>query len=123
MRRVTEKEYKQAVGQIASLTNLTNQYHKQLREDFEQRLKENPIFTDEELRYSRTDLCPCGHGIAYPKTCHGGYHWDCSAILKGIASKDVEHTAKLPFMFYDIKGENEKMSTRGVFRPRDGRNG
>lgn len=82
-------------------------------------MAENPIFTDDELVYSANQLCPCGHGLAYPKDCGPSHYWDCSAILKGIADKSVQHTGQLPFAFYYIKVESERNgTTRGVFKPR-----
>lgn len=95
------------------------QYNKEQMEAFELRLKENPIFTDEELRYSAETLCPCGHGIAYPIACGPFHYWDCSAILKGIADTNIKHTGQLPFTTYEVKSEGEgKGTTRGVFRPK-----
>ena len=118
MKKVSKEEYDSAVKKVDELQDVINRYHKEKREDFERRMEENPIFTDEELRYSAYNLCPCGHGLAYPKEASTGHYWDCSAILKGIADKDVEHTDRLPFAFYDVKGEHEKRgTTRGVFKP------
>lgn len=115
---ISEKQYKQAVEEQEKSEKIINQYHLEKSEAFEKRLKENPIFSDEELFYSATNLCPCGHGLAYLKGCGGNHYWDCSAILKGIADKDVEHTGQLPFSFYDVKGESEhRGTTRGVYRP------
>lgn len=115
---ITKEQYDQAVKQSNEAQGVINAYHKQERELFAQRLKDNPIFTDEELFYSRTALCPCGHGLAYPKKCMPDHYWDCSAILKGIADPKVTHTGQLPFAFYDIKGEREGQTTRGVHLPK-----
>lgn len=114
---ITEQEYQQAVAQKNEAQQVIDQHLQEQRDAFENRLATNPIFTDEELRYSRFTLCPCGHGLAYPKDCGIGHYWDCSAILKGIADKNVTHTGQLPFAFYNIKAENEQSTTRGVFRP------
>jgi hypothetical protein len=82
-------------------------------------LEDNPIFTDDELRYSARDLCPCGHGLAYPKECGTSHYWDCSAILKGIADSKIAHTGRLPFIYYSIKSESaQNGTTRGVFIPK-----
>lgn len=115
---ITEDEYNEAKLQYDKSQKTINQYHKEKLERFEKRLKENPIFTDDELRYSRYTLCPCGHGLAYPKDCGMNHYWDCSAILKGIADPNIEHTGQLPFSFYDVKSENDQETTRGVFKPR-----
>jgi hypothetical protein len=116
---VTEEEYKNAVAQQQELQKIINQYHKEEAEAFHRRLKERPIFTDEELVYSASQLCPCGHGLAYPKGCGACHYWDCSAILKGTADKNAEHTGQLPFAFYELKSESDRNgTTRGVFKPR-----
>lgn len=116
---ISEEDYQAAVKARAEAEQTINAYHAQAREAFARRLVENPVFTDDELHYSATSLCPCGHGLAYPKACGGDHYWDCSAILKGIADPKVEHTGRLPFMFYDVKGESEhRGTTRGVFRPK-----
>lgn len=117
---VSEEEYLQAVKQKEEAQAITQQYHKEQAEAFENRLKENPIFTDEELHYSAYQYCPCGHGLAYPKGCSPHHYWDCSGILKGIADPNVEHCGRFPFTFYNIKGESDRNgTTRGQFRPRE----
>ena len=117
---ISEEEYKEACKQLDSAQKVINKYHKEEQQRFDLRLKNNPVFTDEELFYSAYSLCPCGHGLAYPKGCGPGHYWDCSAILKGIHDKSVTHTGQLPFTFYDIKGESERNgTTRGVFKPKD----
>lgn len=97
-------------------------FGKQNRDAFDERLNSGRPFTDDELIYSARDLCPCGHGIAYPKGCAPNHYWDCSAVLKGIADQGVKHTGRLPFTFYEIKSENQPSAygetTRGVFRPK-----
>lgn len=55
--------------------------------------------------------CDCGrvfNDIGILK-CHKKH---CSDILKGIENKNVTHCAQLPFIMYDIKGENDRGSTR-----------
>lgn len=56
------------------------------------------------LTFAAEKRCPCGAGLAYAP---GDDYWDCSAILLGTADKGVQHTAKLPFVFYEIKSENQ----------------
>lgn len=115
---ITKDQYDKAIETEKECRETINQYHRERHKVFQQRLKDNPIFTDEELFYSRTQLCPCGHGLAYPRTCGPHHYWDCSAILKGIADDKVEHTGQLPFAFYSVKGELEGHgTTRGVFLP------
>lgn len=116
---IAKDEYEKAVKQKAEASRIITQFLREEQERFEERMRANPIFTDDELRYSAETLCPCGHGMAYPKGCSMHHHWDCSAILKGIADKRIKHTDQLPFVFYDIKSESEhRGSTRGVFRPK-----
>lgn len=115
---VTEEEYEKACNDEQAARAVILQYGRERAEAFEQRLKDSPIFTDEELHYSRSTLCPCGHGLAYPKDCGAFHYWDCSAILKGIADASVQHTGRLPFAFYDVKGERGTETTRGVYRPK-----
>ncbi len=118
---ITEKEYKEAVEKSREQTKIINQYHKEKKETFEKRMIENPIFTDDELVYSESSLCTCGHGLAYPKDCGPGHYWDCSATLKGLRDEDVPHTSALPFSMYSVKSENRNEdagTTRGVFKPK-----
>lgn len=119
--RISREEFDSARAQRDAAEKVIEAYCRQEANDFEERLRTNPIFTDEELTYSARDLCPCGHGLAYPKGCSPHHYWDCSAILKGIEDKSVTHTARLPFSFYEIKSENQQSgcgTTRGVFRPK-----
>jgi hypothetical protein len=114
---ISEKEYNVAVEQKEFAQKIINEYNREQMNAFDLRMKENPVFTDEELKYSAVAHCPCGHGLAYPKGCH---YWDCSAILKGIADPGIKHIAQLPFIYFDIKGESESRgSTRGVFLPKE----
>lgn len=69
-------------------------------------------FEENELRYSREAKCKCGSGIAYPLKIGMNGAWHCAAILTGTADAKVEHTGPLPFMYYEIKSETEKQSTR-----------
>lgn len=121
---ISKQEYQSAVEQQSKFEKVITQYHKEQRAAFEERMKNDPVFTDDELVYSAINLCPCGHGLAYPKDCGGDHYWDCSAILKGIADKEAEHCAQLPFMMTKIKSENNplpggvKHTTRGRFEPK-----
>lgn len=82
-------------------------------------------FTEDELRYAATKRCPCGAGLAYPPNGEpkdGPFefwsYWDCSEILKGTADTSVEHTAQLPFTFYEIKSEEQPSANGATTRPR-----
>lgn len=115
---ISKQDYEAAVAAKSEAESVINQYHQDRQAAFEKRIVENPIFTDEELIYSRDSLCTCGYGIAYPRDCGPLHYWDCSAILKGTADQSVKHTVPLPFAFYDVKAETPEQTTRGVFRPR-----
>lgn len=114
---ITNEEYNQAVVRKGKAQEIIDIYNIQEREVFNNRLKSGQPFIDAELTYSRSHLCPCGYGLAYPSNCDLSHYWDCSAILKGIANPDVKHCGQLPFVFYEIKSENDEMTTRGVFKP------
>lgn len=64
-------------------------------------------FDAAELRYAAYTRCACGAGMAYPTeaSLHGS--WRCSAILRGTASRHVEHSRPMPFAFYEIKAEGQ----------------
>ena len=117
---IRREEYDSAVKQQKKSQEIINQFHKEQAERFSKRMANNPIFTDEELRYSAKMLCPCGYGLAYPKSCGAFHYWDCSAILKGTADDMVTHTSQLPFNVTNIKSESESRgTTRGVCRPKE----
>jgi len=120
---ITKEQYEEANKQHEAAEKIMNQYHREKQLTFDQRLKSGVPFTDDDLMYSAYDLCPCGHGLAYPKDCGFGHYWDCSAILKGIADSKVKHTGQLPFAFYSIKSEIQPSAngstTRGVFKPKE----
>ena len=67
------------------------------------------VYTDDDLRYAAYARCVCGAGLAYPK----GYDlrdvhcFSCSDLLKGIKRPGVMHTEPLPFVFYEIKTEDQ----------------
>lgn len=89
------------------------------------RVKQGKPFKDKNLRYAARNKCPCGAGLAYvrglPYSKAFGRdfnYWDCSDILTGRASKDVEHTAQLPFMCYEIKSEDQPSAYGATTRPK-----
>jgi hypothetical protein len=77
------------------------------------------------LVYAAHNRCPCGAGLAYEKPADpfkGA--WDCSAILLGEAIPSgeagaVQHTALLPFVFYEIKSENQPSAGGASTRPKE----
>lgn len=73
-----------------------------------------------KLVYAATIRCPCGAGLAYrPGRGVEGY-WDCSKILLGTADPETQHTAQLPFAFYEIKSENQPSARGASTRPQKG---
>jgi len=83
-----------------------------------------------QLRYAARARCPCGAGMAYPSERSEAHnydyslfriasYWDCSAIILGTADPDVQHTAQLPFAFYEIKSENQPSANGATTRPAD----
>lgn len=78
-----------------------------------------------KMTYAATSRCPCGAGLAYDDTCTAEpfkfpSYWDCSAILLGTADPNVQHTARLPFTFYEIKSEGQPSANGATTRPADG---
>jgi hypothetical protein len=108
---ITEDQYKHAIEQKELAEKIINEFHEQKRDLFKERMQNDPVFTDDELRYAATSRCPCGHGLAYPKDCGPDHYWDCSAILKGVAVESVAHTAHLFFMYHSIKSESDHYGT------------
>ena len=75
------------------------------------------IYKEMDLVYAAYNRCPCGAGLAYPRNCGVRHYWDCSAILTGKADVKVEHTAQLPFMFYEVKSEGQPSAYGATTRP------
>jgi hypothetical protein len=75
----------------------------------------------DELTYSAFHRCLCGKGLAYvPEAVRTGKvlgYWDCSGILLGTAEIGVTHTDKLPFVFYEIKSEEDNSANGYTTRP------
>ena len=67
--------------------------------------------------YAADSRCPCGLGLAYDPLEGPQGAWDCSGIILGAADKAVKHTARLPFVFYEIKGENQPSACGRTTRP------
>lgn len=75
------------------------------------------------LVYAAKHRCPCGAGLAYDPRGESGEistgYWDCSAILLGTADHQVTHTARLPFVFYEIKSEHQPTAAAAGATTRD----
>lgn len=114
---ITKTQFDEAVIASKDAQNIINKYTDEQRANIHSKIETGSVFTDEELVYSAEAKCPCGHGMAYPEGCGPSHYWDCSAVLKGIADKKIIHEAKLPFAFYEIRGES---ATNGSTRPEEG---
>lgn len=77
----------------------------------------NGDFTLNELRFAAVTRCKCGAGMAYPKKI--GFHgaWHCSAILLGNAEKKPIHDGAMPFMFWEIRSEDQSDDETRTTRP------
>lgn len=78
----------------------------------------------DRLVYAAYSRCPCGAGLAYDPAAEGEGvfkgpdSWDCSAIILGIADRGRQHTAKLPFAFYEVKAEKQPSANGATTRPK-----
>lgn len=79
-----------------------------------------------KLVYAAHKRCPCGAGLAYEPRGESGKpiagYWDCSAILLGDAIPSgqpgsVQHTGRLPFVFYEVKSETQPSAQGATTRP------
>jgi hypothetical protein len=76
-----------------------------------------------DVVYAARHRCPCGAGLAYTTDADPfSGAWDCAAILTGTAIPSgepgaVEHTARLPFVFYEIKSERQPSAEGATTRP------
>lgn len=96
-------------------------------EETKAELQAQPLL--ERLIFAAHSRCPCGAGLAYDPasedpagTFKGPSYWDCSAIILGTAVPSgqpgaVQHTDKLPFVFYEIKSENQPSAAGETTRP------
>lgn len=78
------------------------------------------------LVYAASARCPCGAGLAYEPRGESGRpitgYWDCAEILLGTATPSgapgaLTHTARLPFVFYEIKSERQPSANGATTRP------
>jgi hypothetical protein len=87
------------------------------RQAYDVRLQELRAMTiNTRLVYAAHARCPCGAGMAYDPA--GDDCWDCSDILMGTADRDVQHTARLPFIFYELKSETQPSANGMTTRKR-----
>lgn len=74
--------------------------------------------TDKELIYAAYARCPCGAGMAYAKGIGAHGFWDCSDVLTGRAKPNVVHDARLQFVFWSIKSEQQTSANGATTRPK-----
>lgn len=115
---ITEAEYEAAVVSKKAAVATIDAYFRQKDEAFKERMASNAVFQEDELIYAAGARCQCGHGLAYPKACGIFHYWDCSAVLKGTQDLTVPHTDRLPFVFYEIKSENQTSAEGYTTRPK-----
>jgi len=92
---------------------------------FESERMHSGKLTPADLVYAAHSRCPCGAGLAHvlnPVQGTEEWAWDCSAILTGTAiptgeQGTVQHTARLPFAFYEVKSENQPSAGGATTRP------
>jgi hypothetical protein len=72
-------------------------------------------FTPAQLIYAESQRCPCGAGMAYVRGMGPPGFWDCSAILLGQGDMAAKHEARLPFVFYEVRSEEQPGA--GTTRP------
>lgn len=75
-------------------------------------------YTLEELCFAAGARCGgCKLGLAYPKDAGFRGSWTCSGILLGTAPRDATKHDSLPFMFYEIKSEDQPSAQGATTRP------
>lgn len=104
---ITREQCEEAQKRRDEADKVIRDYFREKQEAFDKRMQDNPVFTDDELIYSASSYCLCGHGLAYPKDCGPTHYWDCSAILKGVADPKEKHSDRYPFVMWSIKGEGQ----------------
>ncbi len=120
---ITRAQYDAASESKKQAEEVMHAYHAQESNKADERIKTGVPFADDELIYAALTLCPCGHGLAYPKN-PGSLkrQWECSAVLRNLSGVGPEHSPALPFSCYEIKSEQQPSAngatTRGVFKPK-----
>lgn len=79
------------------------------------------VYKPEELRFSARARCRCGAGLAYDKDSHDiRGAWRCAAAMMHTLPTpdpfDGQHV-ELPFMFYEIKSEDQPSAQGATTRP------
>lgn len=115
---ISEAEYEFAREMKAAAEETIAAYLVQKQDEFDLRMRTNPIFTPDELVYSARARCKgCGAGLAYPKNCGIRHYWDCSGVLTGKIQNPGKEHIQYPFAFYEIKSENQPSADGATTRP------
>lgn len=113
----------------ADLEPKRNKLHELLREEakaVEEKIARcrmgQDSFTVYEILFAATARCNCGAGFAYPHGIGPRGQWECSEILLGKAipsnqPDSKEHSAPLPFQFYEVKSEGQPSAAGQTTRP------
>lgn len=93
-------------------------------------MSKRKVWRDKELLYAAAARCACGAGLAYAPSDPGAPSlpfkgpsaWECSDILTDRAIRSGQPGAKVhdepaPFMFYEIKSENQPSAQGATTRP------
>lgn len=98
--------------------------HKLASEAHKKELLEKPLI--ERMVYAAESRCECGLGLAYDPAHPDGVRgaWRCSGVIlyaSGIAPEGFKvepiHSPPLPFMFYEIKSEDQPSAGGRTTRP------
>jgi hypothetical protein len=99
----------------------SEEYAAQSRETMHRVETGQPPYTDTELIYAATARCKCGAGFAYPRAPFRSGMWVCAALLKSgdrSMQEQSKHDASLPFMFYEVKSEDQPSAYGWTTRPK-----
>ncbi len=118
----TDKELRAVVdaGSAAAreLSRRTNERAEAVGERVKRTQRADPTaaFRADELIFAAYERCACGAGMAYPIGCGVHDDWHCSAILRGTASREMAHSAPLPFSLYEVKSESQPSANGATTR-------
>lgn len=115
---ITRDEYESAIKKRDESEEVIRVYHQEQATIFNKRMEENPIFTLDELIYSAFTKCKgCGSGLAYPRNCGPNHYWDCGDVLLGKIKNPGKEHAQFPFMYFEIKSEQQPSANGATTRP------
>src|SRR4051812_32242019 len=104
----------------AVVKDATQVLHQRLRTRsslVDMRIQEGGKFEDSELVYAATARCLCGAGLCYPSNVSTHGAWRCSGVLTHRCKHDVGQHDVFPFVFYEIKSEQQPSAKGATTRP------